>query len=321
MFNILDFIDSKCVREYNKDTPFTPIEQAVLIIYSEGTSVEEKMAAWRDLLDAYHEEEFEMTRFGKRRFHDKTNRKILEDTLTEWENALSLKTACSNMVFEASFYESAIPDSTNPVYFADFESAFSYLKEEEQEYLDDDNLQKVQTQAKIRAKSLGTHSQDDTIFYFDNDLRMIRISPGITAAVTDWYDLEEIFIHIPLPFQKGDILRSIGSGETEYGILSETPDETYFERAIQRGDASDMTFRLDIFEDDGQMGYFTHSHAFPLSYEKCPDDQLPDKYSIYYPLRDVHTGKMQFWDFLNLYTYYGKDMYWKVFGQHKKKST
>ena len=50
MFNVLDFIDSKEIREYNRNTKFTPIEQAVLICHSMGTTVDEKMAAWMELL-------------------------------------------------------------------------------------------------------------------------------------------------------------------------------------------------------------------------------------------------------------------------------
>ena len=42
---ILEFIDSKDVREYNKDTQFSPIEQAVLIFHSKATSVEQKISA------------------------------------------------------------------------------------------------------------------------------------------------------------------------------------------------------------------------------------------------------------------------------------
>jgi len=44
MFNILDFIDSKEIREYNQNTEFTPIEQAALIYHSERTTVDEEMS-------------------------------------------------------------------------------------------------------------------------------------------------------------------------------------------------------------------------------------------------------------------------------------
>lgn len=60
MFNILDFIDSPDIREYNKNTRFTPAEQAILIGQSEETTVEEKLSAWQELVDVYSTEEFQV---------------------------------------------------------------------------------------------------------------------------------------------------------------------------------------------------------------------------------------------------------------------
>ena len=42
MFSKSDFIVSKDIHEYNQNTEFTPIEQAVLIYHSKGTNVDEK---------------------------------------------------------------------------------------------------------------------------------------------------------------------------------------------------------------------------------------------------------------------------------------
>ena len=53
MFNVLDFIDSKSIRDYNKDTEFSPAEQAILISKSRKTTVEEKVNALKELLQAY----------------------------------------------------------------------------------------------------------------------------------------------------------------------------------------------------------------------------------------------------------------------------
>lgn len=64
MFNVLDFIDSKDIRDYNKNTKFTPIEQAAIIYYSERRNIEEKMSIWRELLDNYNEKDFEKISFG-----------------------------------------------------------------------------------------------------------------------------------------------------------------------------------------------------------------------------------------------------------------
>ena len=48
MFSISDSIDSKDIHEYNQNTEFTPIEQAVLIYHSKGTNVDEKWQPGRN---------------------------------------------------------------------------------------------------------------------------------------------------------------------------------------------------------------------------------------------------------------------------------
>ena len=79
--NILDFIDSADVREYNKNTQLLPMEQAVIIYKSETTTVEEKLAAWQELLDTYSEEEFQHLKNIPMIKSGKTNKQILTDTV------------------------------------------------------------------------------------------------------------------------------------------------------------------------------------------------------------------------------------------------
>ena len=53
MYDFLRFIDSPDIREFNKDTNFTPAEQAVLISLSDKTTVEEKIEALQYLADRW----------------------------------------------------------------------------------------------------------------------------------------------------------------------------------------------------------------------------------------------------------------------------
>lgn len=317
MFNILDFIDSKEIREYNCNTKFTPIEQAVLIYHSEGTTVDEKMAAWQELLDTYSEEEFEWTRFGKRRFDEKTNRQILADTVTVYENALMQRSSVDNVIFEARFYESNYPESDYPVYFSSYKEALEYIEGEKKSYLEDEDLRKCLTKAKIHLKYLGTYASEDTVYYFDNELRMTNILPGTRCLVSDWYGIDELFVQVPLPFKKGDIIRSILPEKAEYGILDCTPDEEYFSRAMEYGDWSDMAVSLYSYEPDEGIGYFDYAHAYPLWYEKCPDEELPEKLSILFLLRDVYQDRMGIAQLLEVYSNFGRKAYERIYGKKK----
>ena len=313
MFNTLDFIDSKDIREYNQNTSFTPIEQAVIIYNSKKTTVEEKLSAWKELLANHSEEDFKYNQFGERQFaDDKSNKQIIEETVAAFENSLAIQNASENVVFEAVHWESEYPDSLDPRYFKDYPSAFSYLQECKKAYSEDSDLAHVMTESKIRIKEFNTEACDDTIFYFDNDMRMVELIPGSSTLVSDSYDIENIFIHVPLPFKKGDILRSIGPGKIDYGILTYNPNEEYRSWTIDYGDSTDMWFRLDSYDPD--VG-FIYGHLSPLDYEFCPFPELPEELSILFALRYVYLGEMEFCDFLNFYSSYGKDLYPRIYGR------
>ena len=321
MVDVLEFIDSKEIRAYNRETKFTPIEQAVLIYYSRKRTVSEKVEAWRELLETYDDEAFEFTRFGKRRFSEEGNRKLVSDAVAVCENSLAQRERTEGVVFEAVLYESEFPNTKRPSYFPNYNAAAAHIQECKQKYLDDDDLRSVLTEAKISIKDFGTCAHDDTVFYFDNELQMIDISGGRPTLVSDCYMFDDVFVYIPLPFKKGDILRSIASGEVRYGILPETPNETYFARAIDRGDGSDMIISIDMYEPDGQMGYFTYGHYDPLSLEKCPDDELPEELSLLLLVRKVHSGKLTFNELLRWYSNSGKEAYQKLYGRKSIKQT
>ena len=84
-FDVLSFIDSKDIRDFNEHTVFYPIEQAVLIYKSQRRTMEEKMEAWKELLDVYSDEEFEYTQGGKRTYGELGNKALLSGMVCEYE--------------------------------------------------------------------------------------------------------------------------------------------------------------------------------------------------------------------------------------------
>ena len=313
MFNILDFIDSKDIREYNRDTQFTPIEQAVLIYYSRGTTIEEKIAAWKDLLAIYSEGIFEIKQFISGEITRITIRQILTETIAIYENTLAQRKRTDGVVFEAVFYESDFPDNRDAYYFPDYNSALAYIEKEKKYYLDDEDLCKCNTQARIAIKEFDTRPGSDSVFYFDNKMRIINLSPGDCVLSDKEFLISDLYIYVPLPFKKGDILRSITPGIIDYGTLPKTPDKEYYARAIDHGDSSDMIFTLDTFESNGEFGCFSYGHFFPLDFEKCPVDELPENLSILRFISEVHTGELSFSDFICYYSQHGEKAYQKLY--------
>ena len=212
MFHILDFIDSKDIREHNANTQFTPMEQAVLIYHSCRTTVDDKMTAWRELLERYGEDDFKILNYGERQFLRRSNRELVEDTVRRYEAALSSRYTASNVIFAASFEEIGHPRPDELSYFTDYDSAFAFIEAEKQSYFDDEDLKDVQTKARISIVQLNDKNRrDSTWFDFDTDLRMTGLFPCYSGDEDgmDNEGLDMAYIYVPVPFKKGDILEDV----------------------------------------------------------------------------------------------------------------
>ena len=232
MFNILDFIDSKDIREYNRDTQFTLIEQAYLIYHSLGTTIEEKMSAWRELLDTFDEESFQWTRFGKVQFYeDRSNRQILLDMLTVYENTLKIQHQNEGIVFDAYY-----TGSPTHVYFPDYQSAYEYLQSEKEDYDDDvETYTKVCGQwshtavvAQIKVWTYGKTDWYSNVFHFDENLRLVHLWPNRELFVSEFDSLRYLPIYIPSPFREGDSVRVISSPLHKYAVIQKLHDEAFY---------------------------------------------------------------------------------------------
>lgn len=308
MFDILDFIDSKDIREYNRGTHFYPIEQAVLIYLSRKTTVEAKLSAWQELLDTYGEDAFRMTSNGERQLGTVSNRSIVSATAEAYTGALQSRYNMEGAVFEAMFYEVGY-DSRSIALFSDYDKAFEYLKAAKQLYLDDEDLRDILTAAEIKIKLIDKQAFWDTTFYFDTNLEMIDIMPyreGVTVG------LDDFFVYLPLPFKKGDILRT--TDRRHHGVLSVTPDREHFRHG---SDVTNMCVTLDEFYKDGDRWIFGWDHYDYLKLEFCPDDELPREETIFFHLRSVYRGEMSAGELLYLYSHYGERAYTEFYGGEK----
>lgn len=92
MLNILDYIDSKDIREYNLNTKFTPFEKAYLI-YNCKKPLEEKISALKELLNTHTEEDFGEINKENRFIFDydkniKRSRKSAVENTVNWYQSL-----------------------------------------------------------------------------------------------------------------------------------------------------------------------------------------------------------------------------------------
>ena len=266
MFDIYNFIDSKDIREYNRRiaTKFTPMEQAVLISNSAQTTVEEKLTAWHKLLDMYNEDDFSVIGFpvegGMYNIDILAESSYYQTFLTTengYENALRLQSNVSNVVFK--LYINGL--ESNECIFTTYKKAYEYMSN----YLHDtSSKQKLEICAiPIDNADIGRINH----FIFDSKGRLTEICPDNNGRC----GLDMVYIYVPLPFIKGDILRYVNR-EDDYLIVNSTPDRKYFEHAR---DSSDMCITAYCISYDGDSFYndFDHYNIFDL--EKCTEDDLP----------------------------------------------
>lgn len=283
MVDIFDFIDSKDIREYNRQlgTKFTPIEQAVLIYHSDLKTVEEKLAAWNELLDAYNEENFSEINLpdgGKVTNRDimfgHTYRQKVEITVKAFEKALKLKSNTEGMLYIVKIYANADSQAYDTTYkeaeFSSFEKAYEYIRtSKEREFLDYGTAPASTMNFSMRVIPLDEADEDTTEFIFDNDFRMMQIYFHYND---EKYGLDYVFIYVPLPFKKGDIVRSIYD-TNDYAIVPHTPDKEYFLHAY---DSAAMHITALCLSEDGGEFYDDFGHYPFLSLERCTENDLPN---------------------------------------------
>ena len=155
---ILDFIDSKAVRDFNQDTKFLPAEQAILVSESQKTTVEEKLSALQEILRTYQEQEFLYQHYDE----EINFRQIIVNTIKLWEEALSRRQERDPAyVYGANFTEKDFNEKIyeKKYFFTSYEKAYQYLVKEKQYYLDNDDLRDCITTGTIQRIKL-----DETVW-------------------------------------------------------------------------------------------------------------------------------------------------------------
>lgn len=304
MYDFLKFIDSPDIREYNKETQFTPAEWAVLVAKSMKKSVEEKIEALQYLVDHYSADEFKeetiWPMYGDERDCG-SFREVVIETVHAWEEALAARFETEGVAFEAYLCEQEYSrQGVGCRYFSSYEKAWEYLLSEKQEYLDDDDLKDVKTFAQISRINLDRVKGDGENYLFDNEMRMVcvdidcnRLFSGREAfALADEY-----LVYVPLPFKKGDIVKvDFPQTEVHYGVFScdwkrpEKPENIY------------MWVSLEMYIEEEKDFDYTDGDPYwddVLGFSFCTDEELPKDEQVLKLIRAVRKGKMDFYTLLH----------------------
>ena len=292
MYDIYSFIDSETIRDYNRliKTEFTPLEQAVIIKNSEKTTVYEKLSAWKELLSAYSEKDFQTAPLPVERLRNgRSNKKYIENTVKEYEAGLSLTEKSENYIFNAYLEDmmNRYGDEnicTNEQYFSSYKKAYDYLCRLRKKYYLYDDTRPNHYYGIIIALQLDEPKKLEAEYTLDNSMRLIDIH----CRGKDIDDGIMFNITVPMPFKKGDIVRNYDGLCKRYAVISQNIDEDYYNDPENDYGIFGKAIHyhcIDDYEDKETVSTW-YWDMFPLMLEFCPDDELPENESRLIRLRE-----------------------------------
>lgn len=302
MYDLLKFIDSPDIREFNKNTVFTPAEQAVLVSMSYKTTVEEKIEALQYLVDNYTEEEFHKDSIkcdwaiddGGVRIRD-----VVLGTIRVWKCALDARYHNDGFIYSVEVGERELYGSSrNYGYFTDYGKAYECLLKVKKEYTDevDEGLDKPTIiYGEIRRIKLDDrHKRDREYYCFDHDMRLVSLDDDEDRGDIP-YLINEYLAFVPLPFKKGDIVKVESlTCPTYYGVVShdwERPEDT---------DRISMWISLEMYiRKRKDFDYTDGDGDCVLGYSFCSYEELPEDEKMLKLISDVRKGELDFYDLLH----------------------
>lgn len=231
--DILKFIDSPDVREFNKNTVFTPAQQVILVSRSEKTTVFEKIAMLEYLLNTYTEEEFGEDSIIFDCAWDRCM-SFYENTkymLRMWKDILADRDVQYGSIYAVQFEERAFFHERDEYhYFSSYENAYAYMKEEKEDYLD---IEKSHGNPIPMVGFMKRVVLDEDVcdsYWFDNDLNLVKVygrdERYKLSEEVQVEPFEHFIFHLPLPFHVGDILKvETFVNEPVYGVVYYEWDE------------------------------------------------------------------------------------------------
>ena len=333
--NIIEFINSKAIREHlaKFGDIFSPLDKAYLIYQARQKGVKEKISAMNELLE--NSEDFELKNV-RWRFHytDMTFHKLLKGYI-ETEQYLFDKffEKEADAVYTYSIsWNGEILEYNEP--FADYKSCYDALLKEiaDDGYIDETEIIKryvkpscselTKTISAVFSKDLAfIHSVCPAAVYpswyeaglselypcSNNAVKADRKAIWQYKRYREIYDIfDEMWVDVPTPFKKGDILYGpypfvMGYGHCEPFVLLDVCNNESKERTNklkQSGDSSDMTAHGYWQSGNGQI-YWECMHDY-LSLEYY-DGDLKEEKRILKALSSFIKGEIGAVDLMNLY--------------------
>lgn len=286
--DIYEFIDSKDIRNYLQKMKyeFTVPETAFLIYMSRRVTLNEKLDAWREIIDTMPDcsmgERLNMEKIPS--FHG-----FLTEYIALLKNLLDIFYKSEKEVYTYAFYEKE-EKCSGPVgkfewveegkVFSDFHTAVSHVKKN----YPDEPFKKLRF-IKQYFSDVEDEVEKKLTLEMNHDLEILSVDEQgvLNDSQTDLYlTFEGMWFAFPTPFRRGDILknpflseqpfvlndiRTWGSKEMlENGYAQEDSPVKNADRTIERlmknGDTSDMNYSGCYIGEDAGNGFYIFSEVF-----------------------------------------------------------
>lgn len=323
--DIYEFFNSRDIAEHCREIghTFTAKETAYLVWHSNHHTLADKHTAWQEIIDTMADEPLKSKWADEK---DHTLHSLLFTYMRlQNEFIVDLSTSKEGYIYTyATLHKHDDQYRADDIFFDSYETCLNALKRNE---LDDDPDDKI-TKAKITRHSLYSSyasffdAQEEESIIFDKQLRILDIDPaeeqeGEKKLITSSYGFYEMWIVVPTPFRKGDIVMDVDVYDDSYPkkhrpfVLEHIPywrgdaeDGTDCEERIQRllalgVDWTDMQEGAYFQDDNGEI-YWDHAfHYLDLEYYR---DELQGTEKFLLAVSSAIQGKIRTEDLLRSYS-------------------
>jgi|GEM_PF-1672831 len=310
--NIYDFLTSDIAAHCeNIGHTFNPLEMAVIVGYSRKT-VKEKLAAWQTIIDECPDmpirpNDAEKTEWWQKMKRDNPDidsgdyplqpcakfkakeslHEFLRDYISQHEKVIAEFFACGDgVIFRPHPYwtdnENKREYDEEIGCYSTFEKALNAVRAEDPEL----EIRKIEMRKGKIDENFSEH--ESALFNSNGELINIWYFKGMPKE-----ELTDIFIHLPVPFEKGDIVTDDDGSPCVLVCLPIWDKTSYEELTSGRdGDGTDQSgLAFNFKEDTPDGGSFDHSHpcTYYLEYYKKElhgRDRFLKAFSQYIKTRD-----------------------------------
>lgn len=266
------FINSKDIRAHLESIgyQFDALEAAWLVCQCHTATMEEKHAAWREIIDTMPDMRVEFADESFESLHQ-----LLRDNMAEEQRWFqSFVSPDASTVYEFEYFERKTNHRCSSRPFAEYNACISAMKKSVAVYKNGENSPIIIRKTIVDAVESNPSS--------------VVVDPyGIVKENFKWNYFDDLWFAFPTPFQKSDIVFAPNGNEEilfeeilydDAFVLTETATDIFSRTNKPMCDSTDMTAYGYFQEADGSL-YEACMHQY-MDLERYPEEKLTGKKRI-----------------------------------------